>query len=113
MAEMDSEGGSGEFGVLSKGQEKMFEQALLDEMRKTYGDIVSDIQIIGSTDLGYVLKMEFQESGQYNGYVYYILKGYKIYIIGGFVVDTDSSKEDQNILIETLDQIYSTVEVGK
>lgn len=110
LAEMDSDGSSGEFGVLNKGQEKIFEQYLLEEMQKTYGDSVSDITIIGSTGLGYVMQMDIQERNQYNGFVYYIYKGYKVYMIGG-IVESDESEDDFESLRETVDQIYSTIEI--
>jgi len=110
MMEMESGGNSGEFGVLNKGQEKILEEYMLEEMNKQYGNAVSDFTIIGSTDLGYIMQMDIQERNECDGFVYYIYKGYKAYAVGG-IIKSDSSEEEHEALRETVDQIYSTIEV--
>lgn len=110
LVDMDSDQSSGQFGALDKGQEKMLEKYLLEEIENNYGYTVSDVTIIGSTDLGYVLQMDIQQRNEFNGYMYYIFKGYKVYTIGG-VINVNESEEAYEALKEIIDQIYSTMEV--
>lgn len=109
LMEMDSDDSSGQFGVLNKGEEKILEQYLLEEMQKNYGYTVSDINLIGSADLGYVMQMDIKERNEFNGYMYYIFKGYKVYVVGG-IISVDESEEACESLKEITDLIYSTME---
>lgn len=110
LAEADSGMSSGEFGVLDKGQEQMFAEYTSEELKKLYVGAEVEVDVIGATDLGYVLKIDVVGWDDANAYLYYIFRAEKCYVVAGIVTE-DADSGIQASLMDTLDQIYSTMEV--
>lgn len=108
LMQITSGGSSGEFGAFSAGEEKVMERLLKEELQKQYSGAQTDVEVIGQTELGYVIKMDVCGWEKISMHIYCIYRGDKAYEIAGAVSEDSPAKDE---IFETVDQIYSTVEV--
>lgn len=110
LAKADFDMDSGQFGRMTKGDEKRYERLLNEMAQKEYQDDSAEVKVLGKNDLGYVIKMDIKKWNGISIYAYYIFRGENTYMLAGMIVqDADDSAKET--LYEEVDQIYSTIEL--
>ena len=116
MIEQDAVGNSAELGSLTKGEQQIFRDLFEEEIKKRYGQVEVDTEMLGMTNLGFVFKTHIKknlEGIDTEMYIYYICRGTKMYGIGGVELEKGAvvSSIDESEMIELVDSIYSSMEV--
>lgn len=101
---------SGEFGILNKEEEKLFERTLEEEFCKEYDTTDLELRILGKTELGWVVTVDFNNWHEFAARVYYIYRGDRRYMVMG-IIEAGADDELKTELYDAVDQIYSTMEV--
>lgn len=111
---------SGELIGLGAEKESRFEEYYEESLRALYQEMGMkaedmNFDVIGNTDLGYIMRIdvkniELEDGENSNIYSYYIYRGDKFYMLG-LTMLAEITADEQQSLYDTLDQIYSTMEV--
>lgn len=110
LARGNSGGSSGEMAGWTKAQEDFVEEYMLKVMREMYPGTDVKVNIIGNTELGFDLEVYLKGYKDMNARFIYIYRGDDVYILGA-VAEENVTSVEQNALFDTLEQIYSTMEV--
>lgn len=116
MIEQDAVGNSAELGSLTKGEQQIFKDLFNEEVKKQYGQVEVETEMLGMTEFGFVfnthIKMKL-EGINTEMYIYYICRGSKMYGIGGVELKEGAavSSADESEMIELVDSIYSSMDV--
>lgn len=110
LARGNSGGSSGEMAGWTKTEEDVVEQYILKVMREMYQADDIKVNIIGNTDLGFSVEVRLEGYDDVNARFYYVYRGEDVYMLGALAEETVASVE-QNALFDTLEQIYTTMEV--
>lgn len=110
LARGDGGGSSGELAGWDGNQRDLLGQYMEKTMREMYQPDDIKVNVTGNTDLGFVLEMALRGYDDMNARFYYIFRGDDMYILGAMAMETVTDAE-QNTLFDTVEQIYSTMEV--
>lgn len=116
MIEQDAVGNSAELGSLTKGEQQIFKDLFEEEIKKRYGQVEVETEMLGMTGLGFVFKTHIKKNMDgidTEMYIYYICRGSKMYGMGGVELKEGAavSSADEGEMIELVDSIYSSMEV--
>ncbi len=98
---------AGQFGLLSDGEMKVATQDMVGDPT-LYDGTITDADALDYTDVGFVLRIDFEGYQGYDGRVYEICYGENVYDFFVFIKEGTVNKEEY---IKILDEAYQTLEL--